>query len=115
MPYTASDVPIVATVAEAAALGAEVLAIGVAPTGGKLPAEWRAALLEALALGLNVEAGLHDELGADPDLRERPTRAGRRAARPACRAGGPLDPDGRGRRCPCGSCTPSAATARSAR
>ncbi|MDX6579035.1 MAG: hypothetical protein QOJ47_584, partial [Gaiellales bacterium] len=43
VPYTASDVPIVATVAEATALGAEVLAIGVAPTGGKLPPEWRQA------------------------------------------------------------------------
>jgi uncharacterized NAD-dependent epimerase/dehydratase family protein len=67
--YAASDVPIVATVAEAVALGAEVLAIGVAPTGGKLPPEWRDALLDALAHGLHVEAGLHDELGADPGLR----------------------------------------------
>ena len=60
--------PIVATVAEAAALGAQCLAIGVAPAGGKLPPEWKDALLEALALGLHVEAGLHDELGRDPDL-----------------------------------------------
>jgi uncharacterized NAD-dependent epimerase/dehydratase family protein len=77
VPYAASDVPIVATVAEAAALGAEVLAIGVAPTGGKLPPEWRQALLEALALGMHVEAGLHDELNADPGLREAAQKAGR--------------------------------------
>ena len=61
-------VPIVATVAEAAALGAQCLAIGVAPAGGKLPPEWRGALLEAIALGMHVEAGLHDELGRDPEL-----------------------------------------------
>ena len=60
--------PIVATVAEAAARGAQCLAIGVAPAGGKLPPEWKDALLEALALGMHVEAGLHDELGRDPDL-----------------------------------------------
>jgi uncharacterized NAD-dependent epimerase/dehydratase family protein len=68
VPYAAKPVPIVATVAEAAALGAQCLAIGVAPAGGKLPPAWKAALLEALALGLHVEAGLHDELGRDPDL-----------------------------------------------
>jgi uncharacterized NAD-dependent epimerase/dehydratase family protein len=68
VPYAAKPVPIVATVAEAAALGAQCLAIGVAPAGGKLPPAWKDALLEALALGLHVEAGLHDELGRDPDL-----------------------------------------------
>jgi uncharacterized NAD-dependent epimerase/dehydratase family protein len=77
IPYAANDAPIVATVAEAAALGAEVLAIGVAPAGGKLPPEWKAALLEALSLGINVEAGLHDELANDPELRAAADRAGR--------------------------------------
>jgi uncharacterized NAD-dependent epimerase/dehydratase family protein len=68
VPYAAKPVPIVATVAEAAALGAQCLAIGVAPAGGKLPPEWKQALLQALALGMHVEAGLHDELGRDADL-----------------------------------------------
>ncbi len=107
--------PIVATVAEAAALGAEVLAIGVAPTGGKLPPEWRQALLEALALGLHVEAGLHDELGADPALREAAARAGRELRDLRVAPGALSTPTGEGAGCPCGSCTPSAATARSAR
>jgi uncharacterized NAD-dependent epimerase/dehydratase family protein len=77
IPYAANDAPIVSTVAEAAALGADVLAIGVAPAGGKLPPEWKAALLEALAHGIDVEAGLHDELANDPDLRQAAERAGR--------------------------------------
>jgi len=68
VPYANKPVPVVATVAEAAALGAQCLAIGVAPAGGKLPPAWKAALLEALALGLHVEAGLHDKLERDPDL-----------------------------------------------
>jgi uncharacterized NAD-dependent epimerase/dehydratase family protein len=77
IPYAANDAPIVSTVAEAAELGAEVLAIGVAPAGGKLPPEWKAALLEALSLGMHVEAGLHDELADDPDLRAAAEAAGR--------------------------------------
>ena len=100
VPYTASDAPIVATVGEAAALGAEVLAIGVAPTGGKLPAEWRQALLDALALGLNVEAGLHDELAADPVLREAATRAGRELRDLRVAPGLLSTPTGEGRRLP---------------
>ena len=68
VPYVRRPVPIVATVAEAVDLGATCLSLGIAPSGGKLPAEWKAALLEALHAGLDVEAGLHDELHADADL-----------------------------------------------
>ena len=100
VPYSDSDVPIVATVAEAAALGAEVLAIGVAPAGGKLPPEWRQALLEALSLGLHVEAGLHDELGADPGLREAAQRAGRDLRDLRVTPGTLSTPTGAGRKLP---------------
>jgi uncharacterized NAD-dependent epimerase/dehydratase family protein len=100
VPYAASDVPIVAAVAEAVALGAEVLAIGVAPTGGKLPAAWRQALLEALALGLHVEAGLHDELGADPELRAAAARAGRELRDLRVAPGALSTPTGEGARLP---------------
>ena len=48
VPYTRLPVPIVAGVADAAGLGANVLVIGVAPFGGALTEEWRAALLEAI-------------------------------------------------------------------
>ena len=66
--YARRPVPIVAGVAEAVALGATCIAIGVAPAGGRLPPAWKAALLESIAAGLDCEAGLHDELRADPDL-----------------------------------------------
>jgi len=79
VPYVRRDVPIVATVAEAAALGANVLAVGVAPFGGALTPEWRAVLLEAAAAGMELEAGLHTELGEDQEL----ARAGVRDLRAA--------------------------------
>lgn len=60
----AFDIPVVATVAEAAGLGARVLIIGVAPSGGRAPAAWDAPLREALALGLNLVNGLHDDMNA---------------------------------------------------
>jgi uncharacterized NAD-dependent epimerase/dehydratase family protein len=68
VPYARRATPIVATVADAAALGATTLVIGVAPMGGHLTPEWRAALLDALAGGMDVEAGLHTVLADDPEL-----------------------------------------------
>ena len=78
VPYCARPVPIVATVAEAAELGADRLLIGVAPDGGRLSQEWRVALGEAMALGMDVEAGLHSVLADDPDLVALATQHGRR-------------------------------------
>lgn len=68
VPYCLRPVPIVGTVAEAAALGATVLLIGIAPAGGALTPEWRGALAEAIAAGLDIEAGLHTILGDDAEL-----------------------------------------------
>jgi uncharacterized NAD-dependent epimerase/dehydratase family protein len=64
------DIPIVATLADALALPnpPTALLIGIAPTGGKLPAEWRAVILEALGAGLDVLSGLHTLLGDDPEF-----------------------------------------------
>jgi uncharacterized NAD-dependent epimerase/dehydratase family protein len=75
-PFCLQPVPIVATVREAIDMGATTLLIGVAPTGGKLDAAWRPALLEAIGAGLDLEAGLHTELSADDELREAAARAG---------------------------------------
>ena len=114
VPVRAPAVPIVATVAEAAELGANVLVIGVAPFGGALTPEWRAALLEAIDAGMSVEAGLHTVLAEDPELAAAAAARRRRAARPARGAAGAeraRPASGR----TCASCTPSARTARSAR
>jgi D-glutamate N-acetyltransferase len=76
VPFSLRAVPIVATLNEAIELGATALLIGVAPTGGKLEATWRAPLLQAIEAGLHVEAGLHTQLSEDPELRRAATRAG---------------------------------------
>jgi uncharacterized NAD-dependent epimerase/dehydratase family protein len=64
------DIPIVATLADALALPdpPTALLIGIAPTGGKFPAEWRAVILDALRAGLDVLSGLHTLLGDDPEF-----------------------------------------------
>jgi uncharacterized NAD-dependent epimerase/dehydratase family protein len=76
VPFSLRDVPIVATLREAIDLGAGVLLVGVAPTGGKLDPSWRAVLREAIDAGLHLEAGLHTQLSEDPELRRAATRAG---------------------------------------
>lgn len=53
---------------EARASGAKTLVIGVAPSGGRIPAHWMPALLAALNAGLNLAAGLHDRLNSYPEL-----------------------------------------------
>jgi D-glutamate N-acetyltransferase len=64
------DIPAVATLAEALALPdpPDTLLIGIAPTGGKLPDEWRSVILEAIEAGLDVHSGLHTFLGDDPEF-----------------------------------------------
>jgi uncharacterized NAD-dependent epimerase/dehydratase family protein len=76
VPYARQATPIVATVAEAAALGANVLVIGVAPFGGVLTPEWRVALMEAIAAGMHLEAGLHTVLNEDPEISAAAAAAG---------------------------------------
>jgi uncharacterized NAD-dependent epimerase/dehydratase family protein len=55
----AKDIPIVASVQEALVYGPEVLVIGIAPSGGQLPPEWREELCQALQAGLSLVNGLH--------------------------------------------------------
>ncbi len=66
------DIPIVSSLSDA--LGflprANALLIGIAPTGGKLPDDWRAVILGAIRSGLDVHSGLHTFLGDDPELAE---------------------------------------------
>lgn len=44
------------------------LVVGLAPDGGRLPSEARRHLAEAIQLRLNVDCGLHDFLGEDPQF-----------------------------------------------
>ncbi|MBI2762674.1 MAG: DUF1611 domain-containing protein [Chloroflexi bacterium] len=61
------DIPAVATLDEALAMPRrpDTLLIGIAPTGGRLPDDWRAIIVDALRAGLNVHSGLHTFLGDD--------------------------------------------------
>ncbi|MBI3750810.1 MAG: DUF1611 domain-containing protein [Chloroflexi bacterium] len=72
------DIPAVATLAEALAMpeAPNALLIGIAPTGGKLPASWRATILQAIAAGLDIESGLHTFLGDDPEFSAAAAAAG---------------------------------------
>lgn len=72
------DIPVVATMQEGLALGANSVLIGIAPVGGRLPDAWRAWLREALEGGCNIVSGLHTFLGDDPLLAEAAQRHGRR-------------------------------------
>lgn len=56
------DYPVVATIGEAAKLGAQVLVLGTAPSGGMVPPQWDAPLRECLQLGMCIVNGLHDRL-----------------------------------------------------
>ncbi|WP_037495838.1 DUF1611 domain-containing protein [Solirubrobacter soli] len=76
VPYARREVPVVATVEEAVKLGSNVLVIGVAPFGGHLTAEWRAAILQAIEAGMHVEAGLHTVLSEDDELSAAAASAG---------------------------------------
>lgn len=70
----AKDVPILRSLqtalqrADAAGSAATHFVIGLAPDGGRLDAKTREAVLAAVAAGLNVDSGLHDFLGEDPEI-----------------------------------------------
>lgn len=63
-------VPVVATVEDAAARGADVLLIGTATAGGRIPEEYRPLLLRALERGMAVWNGLHERVLSDVRLAE---------------------------------------------
>lgn len=63
-----TDVPVVASVPDALALGVDVVVIAVAPFGGALPDGYRDEILAALRAGASVVNGLHLRLGNDPEF-----------------------------------------------
>jgi uncharacterized NAD-dependent epimerase/dehydratase family protein len=71
-------IPIVGSIREGLALAPDALLVGIAPQGGRLPAEWHGWLSEALDAGCDLWSGLHTFLGDDPVLAAKAHRAGRR-------------------------------------
>ncbi len=59
LPFT---FPVVETVDEAVTLGAEVLVLGIAPSGGRIPKDWHPPLKQAIEKGMCLVNGLHDSL-----------------------------------------------------
>jgi uncharacterized NAD-dependent epimerase/dehydratase family protein len=60
----------VATVNDALCFNPTTAIVGVATQGGRFPPAWRELLKASIAKGLDVENGLHEFLGDDPELVE---------------------------------------------
>jgi uncharacterized NAD-dependent epimerase/dehydratase family protein len=77
-----ADIPLVADLpqalrhAQSSGHPATHFVIGLAPDGGRLPPEARRAVLSAIEAGLNVDSGLHDFLGEDPEVATLAARKG---------------------------------------
>lgn len=59
-------IPVVASLDDAGR--ADTLVIGIAPSGGKLPAVMKAIVLEAIARKMRIVSGLHEFLSQDPQI-----------------------------------------------
>ena len=71
---TYEGIPIVGRVADSLCFGPTTALVGVAPTGGRLPESWREIIKHAISQGIDVEAGMHQFLGDDPELAEHARR-----------------------------------------
>jgi len=78
LPGLGRDAPIVGTLEEALEFSSTSVLVGLAPAGGRLPAEWMETLRDAAEAGLEIVSGLHQRLApefpAKPvwDVREPP-------------------------------------------
>lgn len=70
------NIPVVGSLKEAGE--ANTLVIGVAPTGGRLPEEMRAAILEGIRRKFTILSGLHEFLSDDPEFAEEARSCGAR-------------------------------------
>ena len=68
------DIPVVASLDEVK--DADTLLLGIATPGGTLPESMRSTILDAIGRGLNVEAGLHQFLCNDPEIKHAAYEAG---------------------------------------
>jgi uncharacterized NAD-dependent epimerase/dehydratase family protein len=64
----ADGIPIVASVEDALSHEPTTALVGVATAGGRLPETWRKLLHAVLEAGLDLESGMHQFLGDDPEL-----------------------------------------------
>lgn len=62
------NAPIVGSVLDTLPYQPDVLAIGIAPSGGGLPEVWRQEIKQGVAAGLSVINGLHTPMATDPEL-----------------------------------------------
>ncbi len=67
---TQGGVPIVAAVNDALCFGPTTAVVGVATQGGRFPPAWRELLRSCIGKGLQIENGLHEFLGDDPEMVE---------------------------------------------
>ncbi len=63
------NIPVFRNLEEALSHKPNTLLIGIAPTGGRLPQEWRDILRRSIAHGLHVISGLHTFISDDAELR----------------------------------------------
>ncbi len=61
-------VPVIADLQTAKEKGANTLLIGITPAGGRLPESWRAIILQAIELQMDVISGLHEFLTEDQEF-----------------------------------------------
>ncbi len=62
------QVPIVASVEDSLVYKPNVLVIGIAPSGGAIPPEYRQEIYHAVSQGLSIVNGLHTPIANDPDV-----------------------------------------------
>jgi uncharacterized NAD-dependent epimerase/dehydratase family protein len=78
----ANQIPILASLdqavqqADSSVLAATHFVVGLAPDGGRLPANAYKAVGSAISIGLNVDCGLHDYLSEDPEMMALATKFG---------------------------------------
>jgi uncharacterized NAD-dependent epimerase/dehydratase family protein len=70
------SIPVVGSMRAGLTLGPTAVLIGIAPTGGRLPEEWRSWLAEAVDAKCDLWNGLHTFLGDDPLLASKAKAAG---------------------------------------
>ena len=63
------DIKVYKNLKQVVELGAKVLILGIAPSGGKIPKEWDSIIEEAIDSGLSLVNGLHDLLSPKWDKR----------------------------------------------